>query len=100
MDVYKYSKIYRFYSISQNIQHIGCTTQILKLRLSNQLSRYKRWSSYSISNRFKKSCYDSVFEILKYPDCQIELIENFSCNSRAELRDKCEEYISGKIIPL
>ncbi len=35
----------------------------------------------------------SAYDILRFQDCVIELIENVNCNSRKELQDREKNYI-------
>ncbi len=61
----KYGNIYKIYC---NI-YIGSTTQNLKSRLSQHKYFYKQYLN-------GKNIYYSSFEILKYNDYEIQLIEN------------------------
>jgi hypothetical protein len=86
---YKNSKIYKIIDIAYTKMYIGSTTQTLTKRFSTHKSLYKMWkngkgsflSSYELFNEFGLD------------NCKIELIENYSCNSREELHRKEGEYI-------
>jgi len=78
MPDYQNGKIYCIKSKLTDDVYIGSTTQLLHIRLSCHLSKYKRWLNYEDS-------YKSSYEIIKYGDAYIELLENYSCNSKKEL---------------
>ena len=72
--------IYRIYCIRSNQTdnvYIGSTDQTLNQRFSVHKSFYKRW-------RNGNPKYISSYEILKYNDTWIELLEEDEANSKAE----------------
>jgi len=83
---YKKGKIYGIYSNSTEKIYIGSTTQLLCKRNAKHNGKYKEWLKGS-------KYYTTSFEILKYGDSYIELIENCSCNSKEELYKKEGYYI-------
>lgn len=79
-------KIYSLRSYQTENIYIGSTTQKLCKRLQNHKNDYKIYL-------LDKKPYISSFEIVKYDDAYIELIENVICNDKNELRKKEGEYI-------
>ena len=73
------SKIYKIVSVSGNKTYIGSTTQSLGKRFSSHKSKY---------NLYKNGKYHfvSCFDVLKFDDAKIILIENYKCNNKDELR--------------
>jgi hypothetical protein len=72
---YKNSKVYKIVSPHTEYIYIGSTTSRLKNRLSSHVLNYKRGVSYC-----------SSYEILKYGDYDIFLIEKIACDDVEELR--------------
>ena len=75
---YDNGKIYIIGSPSSQKYYIGSTIKSLDARLKKHKSCYKRWVDGTYHN-----CYS--FELLKYGDCYIKLIEYCPCNSKQEL---------------
>lgn len=74
------SKIYKIVSKDTNKIYIGCTSyQELRKRLKSHLVMYKRYTKKKSQN------YCTVFEILKYNNARIILIENCKCKNKKEL---------------
>jgi hypothetical protein len=71
---YQNGKIYSIRSFQTNIIYIGSTTQKLSTRMAEHRSRFKK-------NKF----YCTSYEILKYDDAYIELLENCPCENKEEL---------------
>ena len=77
---YQKSLIYTIRSYSnENLIYVGSTCNSLTRRLSQHKSNFKRYYNNGIGN------YVTSFEIVKFPDCYIELLENFPCNNKTEL---------------
>ncbi len=70
-------RIYTIRSHQTDKYYIGSTTQILCKRLQDHRVKYKRNAPYMTS-----------YEIIKYNDNYIELLENYECNDRNELRKR------------
>lgn len=66
--------------------YVGSTTQMLSSRMSGHRACYKRWT---ISNKH----YVTSFEILKYEDAYIELIEQGEFASKQEMEKREGHYI-------
>jgi hypothetical protein len=64
-------KIYILISDKYDKFYIGCTTVTLEERLQRHIETYEEW----LTTNFKKA-YLSSFEILKYGDYRMELIED------------------------
>ena len=69
--------IYTIRSHQTDKYYIGSTTQILCKRLQDHRCRYKKNKKYMTS-----------FEIIKYNDHYIELLENYECSDKNELRKR------------
>jgi len=76
---YQNGYIYKLWSLQTEEIYIGSSTTDKRLRLSAHKSQYKRFL------QGKQKINYTSFEIVKYPDCKIEIIEKYPCNSRAEL---------------
>jgi Uri superfamily endonuclease len=85
-EVYKNGKIYEI--VGGGKRYIGSTTEKLSRRLSRHRTNKK---AYENNKREWTSCY----EILDEPDCVINLILEYPCNSKEELRRKEGEYIKS-----
>lgn len=80
---YSKSKIYKLVSKQTDKCYIGSTT---KQYLCQRLWGHK--ASMNTYNSGNKHSFMSSFEILKYDDVDIILIENFPCKSKDELRSR------------
>lgn len=77
---YKNGKIYKIVSSQTNKCYVGSTAhKLLNSRLSGHKSSYKSYLNNT-------NHYFTSFEIIKYDDCQIVLIENYPCNTEEELQ--------------
>jgi hypothetical protein len=83
---YKNGKIYTIRSQQCEKYYIGSTTQPLYKRFNIHKRHYEIYKN-------GKMHYISSFEIIKFDDCYIELLENFSCNSKEELNKREGELI-------
>jgi hypothetical protein len=77
MKDYSKAKIYSIRSAQTDKVYIGSTVETLARRLAVHRSYYKTWD--------KNKKYYTSFELLKYPDHYIELIENYPCDGVEEL---------------
>lgn len=90
---YNNGKIYKIYSISQNITYVGSTTQPLSKRLSDHRKKFKQYiNAYFTDNRKKM---EPVFRTLKEHDERIILLESYPCNNKEELRRREQYYIQS-----
>ena len=80
-------KIYKLTSNQTDRIYIGSTTQYLSKRLGHHQDNFKRFYNNG------KFHYCTSFEIIKFEDCKIELIEKFSCENRKQLHRREGEYI-------
>ncbi len=89
-NIYNTSKIYKLISSQTQDIYIGSTTQkYLCNRKANHKYHYNKWLE-------GKHHYISSFELLKYDDCQIVLIEKYNCNTNDELNAR-EQYWIEKL---
>jgi hypothetical protein len=87
---YSSGKVYKITDIAYTKMYIGSTTQSLTKRFSTHKYNYNTWKNQ------KKGSWISSFELFDefgVDNCKVELIENFSCNSREELHKKEGEHI-------
>lgn len=82
---YQNGKIYKITSQCTDKIYIGSTTSPLSIRLSKHKAALELFNSGYSNSKV------SSFEILKYPDATIELIEEYQCNDNLEL-SKREAY--------
>jgi len=74
MSCYENGKIYKLWSNQTDLVYIGSTCNPLHKRFYQHKNHYKNIKQYI-----------TAFELLKYEDCKIELIETYSCKSKEEL---------------
>jgi len=85
MPDYSKGKIYTIRTYQCDDIYIGSTTQRLCERIRDHRDNYKHWL-----NGAKK--YMSSYEILKYDDYYIELLEDYPCENKQQLKRKEGEY--------
>jgi len=78
MPDYKKGKIYCLRSHQTDKIYIGSTVEKLSLRKAKHKNKLKDFSN-------GKYHYVTSFELIKFDDCYIELIENYPCKDKAEL---------------
>ena len=85
---FQHGKIYTIRSFQTDKFYIGSTNhKTLSQRLSKHKGNYREWL------KDKDNSYITSFEILKYDDCYIELLELYPCNLKAELHKREGELI-------
>jgi len=92
MEKYENGKIYSIRSFQTDKFYIGSTCNLLNVRLGQHKTQYKNY----LLNKDKYN-YISSFEIIKYDDCYIELLENYNCKDRNELNKREGELIRQHI---
>ena len=86
---YKKSKIYRIVSKNSEKIFVGSTVnKSLHTRYSKHKCDYDNWK-YDPNS----IAYQDVFDVLKYDNCEMELIENYPCNSKEELDARLRKWI-------
>ena len=83
---YQNGKIYTIRSYQTDKFYIGSTCNMLSKRFNDHKKNYNKYKS---GNYYFTSSYD----IIKFDDAYIELLENFSCNDRNELNKREGELI-------
>lgn len=78
MPDYQKGQIYRLWSVHTDLFYIGSTCSPLSKRLHEHKKNYNQYLN-------QKYHFTSSFELFKFGNVKIELIENCSCNSKAEL---------------
>ena len=86
MPDYSNGKIYTIRSYQTEEFYIGSTIQSLPVRFGGHKRNYKFWLN-------TQKNYTSSYEILKYDDHYIELLELYSCSCKEELRRREGELI-------
>ena len=86
MSDYSQAKIYKLVSKSTDEVYIGSTCSPLKHRLSEHISHYKMFL-------IGKMNFISSYHLVNYENVQIMLIENFSCQTNAELSRREGYYV-------
>ena len=86
---YNDSKIYILKSEQEKKHYIGATTK----RLCQRLAQHKDYYSKYLKNECP---FDESFEILKYSDVRIQLLESVHVNSKDELNKKLDEYLENQ----
>lgn len=80
---YQYGKIYKI--VGNGTVYVGSTTRpLLCQRLAKHRSNYNEYKKGK-----RQEYYVTSFECLSDPECYIELLEAYPCNSKNELQ-KCE----------
>jgi hypothetical protein len=87
---YNNSKIYTIRSYQLDKYYIGSTTQSLHKRLYDHKRDYKLYQN-------QKYHYITSFELIKFEDCYIELLENFNCDNKEELTKREGEWIRANL---
>jgi hypothetical protein len=82
--------IYKLTSPETDKFYIGSSRHSLNKRFSQHKSRYNNF----VLGKGKKY---TAFEILKNPNCTIELLEELNCNNKEELLMKEKQYIKDNI---
>ena len=86
---YQRGKIYKIISNQTNDVYYGSTIEpYLTNRLSKHRQSYKSWLN-------GKYCYTTSFEIVKFEDAKIILVEDFSCNTKDHLLAREQYYIDN-----
>jgi len=97
MPDYSKGKIYSIRSHQTDDIYIGSTTQSLYERLRGHKKDFKYWKKGDKN-------YSTSYEIVKYDDAYIELIEEHPCQNKDQLNKREGEYVRGndcvnKVIP-
>lgn len=95
---YEFGKIYKIISDKTSDIYIGSTSEpMLSRRIQCHKTHYKMYCE-------EKYHYITSFEVLKFDDAEIILLENFPCESRNQLKARERHYIDelecvNKFIP-
>jgi hypothetical protein len=89
---YSQTKVYRVVSQYAGLTYIGSTHEkYLCQRMGHHRYQFKKWN-----NKVKGQNYCSSFEILKYPDAEIILLQSYpECKSSDEKRKYEQEWIDN-----
>ena len=75
-------KIYRLTCNVTNMTYIGSTTTSLPIRLHQHAIKYEKYTNFNYGN------YCGSFQIIKNDNYKIELLEEYPCKSKTELRQR------------
>ena len=75
---YAHAKIYKLVSNQTDKIYFGSSCNLLRIRLAQHKSSYKQWLA-------GKRRYVTSFEIAKYDDCNIILVEEISYQTKEQL---------------
>ena len=81
MNRYENGKIYKIVDVGYEKMYIGSTTEPLSKRMERHRSKYKEY----LRGEGDNTRVYWLFDEFGVENCKIELIENYSCNSREEL---------------
>lgn len=85
---YKLGKVYKIYSAQAEECYVGSSAQKhLSTRFAQHKNSYKKWSADPENEKFV-----SVYDLLKFGDCVIEILEVSPCTCREELLKKEREW--------
>ena len=88
---YQRGKLYKIISPQTNDVYYGSTIETkITNRLSSHRQHYKRW----LKEKYAYG-YVSSFEIVKFDDAKIILVENYPCNTVYELQAREQYYIDN-----
>ena len=87
MPNYQKGKIYKITTQQNDKIYIGSTCKSLTNRFADHKCKYNLW----LRDNNKKST--TAFELLKYSDCKIELMEDYPCESCKQLTNREGYYI-------
>ena len=88
---YQKSKIYKIVDNGYQSCYYGSTTQ----SLCNRMSRHRQNYNSFKNGKFNKISVFNIFDDYGLENCKIELVENYPCNNKEELRKKEGEYIKN-----
>jgi hypothetical protein len=80
-------KIYLINSNSTEKYYIGSTKTMLYQRFANHKLDYKNYQNKKAN--FGK--HREIYDILKYADVSITLLENYECDDKEQLKEKINE---------
>jgi hypothetical protein len=84
---YNNSVIYLIRSHQTELVYVGSSTMQLSKRLANHKNTYKHWLNTH------KGSYTRSYDILKYNDAYIELLEEYPCENKQQLLRREGEHI-------
>ena len=88
---YQRGKIYKLVSAKTDDVYYGST---IENKLTNRLASHRRNYKRLLNGKYH---YVSSFEIVKYDDCRIILVENFPCNTVYELLARENYYVENNV---
>ncbi len=83
---YANGKIYKLVSFQTDKVYIGSTCEKLSVRKAKHKSKYRSFLN-------GQKCYITAFEIIKFDDADIVLLEEFPCENKEQLHKRERYYI-------
>ena len=81
---YQNGKIYKIVDVGYNKCYIGSTCEELCQRMARHTACYKLY----VKGKYNKARSFELFDIYGVERCKIELIENYNCDNKEELRQR------------
>ena len=91
MSKYQNGKIYKIVDVGYNKTYYGSTCESLSQRMTRHRAKYTAYLKGNITNT---RSFD-LFDEFGIENCKIELVENYPCNSKEELRRREGYYIKN-----
>ena len=88
MDRYQNGKIYKIVSSQTDKVYYGSTCLPLYKRMYAHKNDYKKY-------QVEKQHYKTSYEVIKCPECQIILVEEFPCDNKMQLERRERHYIES-----
>jgi hypothetical protein len=87
---YSNGKVYKLVSFSSDNVYYGSTCSQLSRRLAGHKCAYNRWKA-------DKRGYITSFEVMKYTDAEIVLVESVNCTSKEELHAAERKHVENNV---
>jgi hypothetical protein len=87
IDKYCNGKIIAIVSLKSGLKYLMCTTNKLEYMLENLYKDYEEYASG------KSDRYSEVYEVMKYGNVKIDLIELVPCGSKYEMEVECSRVL-------
>ena len=87
---YRRGKIYKIISYQTDAVYYGST---IEEKLTNRLAGHRKYYKGWLSGKSSNFRYVTSFEIVKFDDAQIILVENYPCQTKYELQSREQHYI-------
>lgn len=93
MPDYSQAKIYKLKSASTPNIYVGSTCKTIDERFNKHKKNYRYYLKNKDDPNAKWTAFIRSYDVLKYDDCTVELIEEFPCQSKRQLIAREAHYI-------